>query len=168
MNAMKCSIGGTLICGEERYYECASATCDFVVCSECPQYGSLRCMMTQTRTARFRTLNKLQRHQIWKQFTVNAQEAIDKFTRDSDYWDGTKVLTEKEWTAVYWMDIGIQLRWLLKIRHAMFEAKRAEIQKCLQYSFVVNDVMQMICSIGSRSTSGCFVDHDSNGKKYRS
>ena len=74
-----------------------------------------------------------------------------------EYWYGFTLLTEKEWREIYWMDIGMQLRWLIMLRQNVFQqVSNSLMSQGMFDQHIINILMEMIC--GTPKVTGCFLN----------
>ncbi len=105
-------------------------------------------MIERTRFQKYNTLNKLQKYQVRKRRNDrNGKHVMERMMGDSDYWFGYKLLTDREWMEMYWMDSVVLLQCLLSVRQTMFDAKREQIQKVIHQEHITDEIMRTMSSI---------------------
>eukprot|EP01084_Bolivina_argentea_P182214 314612_1 len=86
----------------------------------------------------------------------NGRKFMNYILRKPKYWNGDIVLKEKEWREIYWMDIGMQLKWLMAIRYRVFNTTLKSVLKNEHLNIeIASVIMEMIC--GTPAVTGCFV-----------
>ena len=169
-----CCIGMKPISVNDVYYICGSAECScaYIVCSQCHKYGILRYLIDRTKTNKWSSLDrkakwtteqhikvymrKFQKAANNKKKFSERRKLMTKVLTTPEYWYGRKVLMDKEWHKIYWMDVTIQLRWLLAIRHRIVsQVKQCLMKQTVLNEHIVNEIMKMLCN--TTKVNGCFI-----------
>eukprot|EP00483_Globobulimina_turgida_P006616 UN06626 len=90
----------------------------------------------------------------------NGRKFMSYILRKEEYWYGKTVLNEKEWREIYWMDINMQLKWLIMLRRKVFDGVVMCLLNDINQSYLVNQeivsqIMEMI--MGTSKVGGCFL-----------
>lgn len=85
-----------------------------------------------------------------------GKKFMNYILKQRKYWYGTCVLRADEWSEIYWMDIGMQLKWLLLLRYQILN----DYRKCL-LCFVDGDQtivdIILIMARGMSQMRTCFI-----------